>query len=109
MRREASATTVSARGLVDPFKAHQLAESSHCDDSAGDVDVIAAMANYSFWNQYARVRARVGLVPSHFDGSVTGACEMVATFALLDGRDETADVANAPNFPDRLCADLFIC
>jgi len=48
-------------------------------------------------------------VPSHFDGSVTGACEMVATFALLDGRDETADVANAPNFPDRLCADLFIC
>ena len=58
MRREASATTVSARELVDPFKAHQLAKSSHCDDSAGDVDVIAAMANYSFGTN-TRVCGRV--------------------------------------------------
>ena len=51
VRREASATTVSARGLVDPFKAHQLAESSHCD-------VIAAIANYSFGTN-TRVCGRV--------------------------------------------------
>jgi hypothetical protein len=58
VRREASATTVSARGLVDPLKAHQLAESSHRDDSAGDVDVMAAIANCSFGTN-TRVCGRV--------------------------------------------------
>ena len=58
MRREPKRDHGFGSGLVNPLKALQLAESSHRDDSAGDVDVRAAIANYSFGTN-TRVCARV--------------------------------------------------
>jgi hypothetical protein len=74
VRREASVTTVSARYSSTRSRRTSSQSLHRGDDSAGDVDVMAAIANYSFGTNSACVRV-FGLESSHFDGSVTGACE----------------------------------